>query len=131
MAVVKARLRDKVRQRDGLHCHYCGVLTVVRVPRQGSNVPRGHQKADTSTIDHRLPRAAGGPDVLANLVVACLSCNREKGDMTEEQFMLQRAIEKARTMSAAWDRAAAAALARNDAAFHVAMSEFKARKEAA
>jgi 5-methylcytosine-specific restriction endonuclease McrA len=32
-----------------------------------------------ATIEHLLPRSAGGSDDLANLAIACARCNHEKG----------------------------------------------------
>ena len=37
-------------------------------------------------VDHSQPISKGGTDHLNNLVPACTSCNREKGDMTAGQY---------------------------------------------
>jgi 5-methylcytosine-specific restriction endonuclease McrA len=55
-------------------CFYCGV------PFDGDGARR-------RTVDHRVPRAAGGTDGLANLVFACGACNQRKGNRTEEEFV--------------------------------------------
>lgn len=34
----------------------------------------------SATIDHRVPRALGGPDSLHNYVACCLKCNLDKAD---------------------------------------------------
>jgi len=52
-------LRWQVLQRDNFTCVYCG------------------QSAPSVIlhIDHKIPRAAGGDDDMANLVTACEACN--------------------------------------------------------
>lgn len=37
-------------------------------------------------VDHSVPMSRGGTDHLNNLVPACLDCNREKSDMTGQEF---------------------------------------------
>lgn len=56
-------LRFDVFNRDGFRCRYCG-----RGPEQGVFLE----------VDHVVPRSAGGPDTMANLVTACWDCNRGK-----------------------------------------------------
>lgn len=65
--------RMRVYRRDNGRCRFCGVA-----------LPR----ADF-TLDHLLPRSKGGPDWDINLVVACSSCNNQKGDMTIEDVGLE------------------------------------------
>jgi hypothetical protein len=57
-------------QRDCHMCGYCG-----RVYRS-ENLSR----------DHIIPVSKGGPNVWKNCVTACKTCNREKGDMTIDQW---------------------------------------------
>lgn len=59
-----ATRRLRVYARDGKRCRFCGE------PLARSDF----------TLDHLLPKAAGGPDWDINLVVACRTCNNEKGD---------------------------------------------------
>ena len=56
--------RKNILIRDRHHCQYCGV----------------HCKSSNVTIDHILPRSLGGKTVWSNVVAACHSCNRKKGD---------------------------------------------------
>lgn len=56
-------LRRQVLERDGALCAYC------------------HQEADT--VDHIVPKAAGGTDALGNLVAACRRCNGRKQDKVQ------------------------------------------------
>ena len=59
MAVSK-RMRFMVLERDGFTCHYC----------KASDVPL--------EVDHVIPKSLGGQDIPANLVAACVDCNRGK-----------------------------------------------------
>ena len=55
--------RRNLFRRDGNSCQYCG--------RQFST--------ENLSIDHVVPRCAGGVSSWSNCVVACLSCNARKG----------------------------------------------------
>jgi 5-methylcytosine-specific restriction endonuclease McrA len=81
--------RRLYREQDGL-CYYC--KRPVRLAFKG--MP--HENPDHATIDHKVPRNLGGTDDVANIVVACWSCNSVKGDMTAEQFT--RLIEARRRL---------------------------------
>lgn len=59
--------RHSVLARDGYACQYCGT--------------RGRDL----TIDHVVPRWAGGPNTWDNLVACCRRCNLKKGDRTPQQ----------------------------------------------
>ncbi|MGE0431337.1 MAG: HNH endonuclease [Planctomycetota bacterium] len=58
--------RRNLFRRDNNQCQYCG-------SRPGT--------ADL-TIDHVVPRSAGGPSSWDNCVLACTRCNRKKGNRT-------------------------------------------------
>jgi 5-methylcytosine-specific restriction endonuclease McrA len=55
---------------DGTTCFYCGIGF-------------GPEGSSQRTVDHRVPRAAGGTDGLINVVFACRACNERKADGTE------------------------------------------------
>ena len=57
--------RQKIKERDGCNCFYCGQ-------------PLG----DDETIEHVYPLAAGGPNILSNMVLAHTKCNQEAGAMS-------------------------------------------------
>jgi 5-methylcytosine-specific restriction endonuclease McrA len=59
--------RKNIFKRDKNHCQYCG---------------KNHQ---AMTIDHLIPKSAGGKDTWENLVCACIRCNSKKGDRSPEQ----------------------------------------------
>ena len=70
-----ALTRRNVLLRDGNVCVYCG----------GS----GGQKL---TIDHVIPRSRGGRSTWDNVVAACATCNRRKGDRTPEESGLRLTV---------------------------------------
>lgn len=55
-------------------CHYCGIILTGR----------------TATADHIIPKSKGGTDHVSNLVLACKTCNAEKGDSDYEVFMASK-----------------------------------------
>lgn len=61
--------RRNLFKRDRYTCQYCGIQ------------PGGSQL----TIDHVLPRAQGGESRWDNCVLACVDCNRRKGNRTPLQ----------------------------------------------
>jgi 5-methylcytosine-specific restriction endonuclease McrA len=71
----RADARSARRNRDrGTECFYCGVAFT-------------DSGALARTVDHRVPRGAGGTDGLANLVFACQACNARKADTDEAAFV--------------------------------------------
>ena len=71
---------ERVRQRYGRRCGYCGV----------SEVDTG----STLTVDHYQPLAAGGSEERDNLVYACFKCNQYKGDfsLNAEDMVAERRV---------------------------------------
>jgi 5-methylcytosine-specific restriction endonuclease McrA len=70
---VSPRVRRKVFQRDGWHCHYCDVKLYER---------------EGPTVDHKVPKARGGKNTIDNLVACCRWCNCAKGDMPYALFVV-------------------------------------------
>ena len=76
-------IRRYVYFRDGGRCFYCGRRLSLR----------------QFTLDHFLPRAAGGKSEVFNLVACCKGCNREKGSALPEDVeklmaeLFARAVE--------------------------------------
>ena len=68
--------RRNLYRRDHSTCQYCGA-------RPGTR---------ELSVDHVLPRSRGGKSTWENCVLACLECNREKGDRTpvEARMRLRR-----------------------------------------
>jgi 5-methylcytosine-specific restriction endonuclease McrA len=44
------------------------------------------QENDTATLDHYIPRSAGGSNDIENCVAACYTCNRTKADRMPTTF---------------------------------------------
>jgi hypothetical protein len=61
----------EVGGRDGWACVWCG-----------RNL--GFQSA---TLEHMIPRAHGGSDGVANLCLACESCNHDRGDRPADEHL--------------------------------------------
>jgi 5-methylcytosine-specific restriction endonuclease McrA len=59
--------RKNILKRDKNTCQYCG------------------KNSQPMTVDHIIPKSYGGKDTWENLVCACPSCNRKKGNLTLEQ----------------------------------------------
>lgn len=69
----KSRRRlQKIIERDGPLCHYCGI-----------DLARPDVLAN---VDHKVAASRGGNSDLANFVASCYVCNHAKGSMTEEVF---------------------------------------------
>jgi 5-methylcytosine-specific restriction endonuclease McrA len=71
--------RDRVFERDGHRCVYCGLVFA----------------ADELSVDHVEPRVRGGDHSAGNLVTACRGCNTLKGQRRVSDFL--RESEVART----------------------------------
>lgn len=59
--------RSRIYERDAFACVYCG-------------------SAEDITIDHVVPRVAGGRSHADNLATACRSCNSSKGGRTPQEW---------------------------------------------
>ena len=62
-------LKWQVFRRDGAKCRYCRRVCAPTVDDEGTRWE----------IDHVVPVAAGGRDLIDNLVLACRRCNQQKG----------------------------------------------------
>lgn len=79
--------RRNVLKRDNYMCQYCGA-------RPGK---------EDLTLDHVVPRSRGGEHSWENLVAACTSCNRRKGNHLPREvgFELQRTPYRPRYLALA------------------------------
>lgn len=68
--VTWARLRELVRRRDKSICYHCGAV------------------AEDGHCDHLVPVSKGGTDSINNLVWSCGTCNTEKSNKSEIEFVL-------------------------------------------
>jgi len=65
--------KQLLKKHEG-RCHLCGQ----QVELSDETSPR------YATIDHIVPLSKGGRDTLDNLALACVACNRAKGDKIPE-----------------------------------------------
>lgn len=70
--------------RDRFECLYCG--------RDLRNAP-----PKVATLDHLLPRIAGGTNEATNLVTACVSCNSSRQDKPWMDYATGGAVERIQT----------------------------------
>ena len=63
------RLRKAVFERDHYTCQYCG------------------KKGGILEVDHVIPFSKGGSDDMSNLVTSCRKCNRQKNNMSKDDFL--------------------------------------------
>ena len=68
--MISQALRESIRALYAFRCGYCGVTEI----ESGSQLE----------IDHFCPRSQGGENTLDNLIYACPTCNRFKGDYWPE-----------------------------------------------
>ena len=74
---ISRRRRAAIYERDGWSCHLCG-----------QPVSREYDAADplSPTLDHLVPRSAGGSDESGNLATAHAVCNARRGARPVEAF---------------------------------------------
>ncbi|MBA2244538.1 MAG: HNH endonuclease [Gemmatimonadetes bacterium] len=75
----RAALRQRILERDGYRCVYCGQ----------------HYPGDHLTLDHVEPRLRGGDWSEGNLVSACCDCNARKGSLPAWAFLADHPEERA------------------------------------
>ena len=88
---ITKKRRYIIYERDNCQCAYCGSTVI-----PGKNSREG--KEQLATLDHIIPRNAGGSNKTDNLVTACVSCNSSrkdtplfeylKGDMSKIKLVL-------------------------------------------
>lgn len=96
--VKRVKILLKLTSLYGRRCWYCG---------------------DTFTafkqveVDHIVPKSRGGEHTISNLAIACVPCNRAKGDMQVAEFLrwlrrpkkpLPHIHERAKQSELAWKR---------------------------
>lgn len=85
--------------KDKFKCVYCGLQAqyFAKEKSHGSKIDSYHfnlygtdesGKEVLFTKDHRVPKSAGGSDLLSNLFCTCEKCNNKKANMTHEEFVL-------------------------------------------
>ena len=75
-----SELKMIFKKRSGM-CFYCGDRLFLE------SYGKTHLEGSWE-VDHRWPASKGGPKLLINLVPACISCNRKKGNQFAVTYML-------------------------------------------
>lgn len=79
----RALKRVALWMAQGGRCYYCSrhmVLPLKQIKGQSS-------PANMATLDHMLPRSRGGTLTYGNTVLACHSCNCDKGSLTAAEYL--------------------------------------------
>lgn len=84
-ATIIERLNMAKNKSKTGQCHYCGV-TVSKDPYSPIK----------GTLDHKFPKGKGGTSHPLNIVLACRSCNYDKGSMSYAEFTAILAARKER-----------------------------------
>lgn len=84
----KSIAMDVVIGRDGKRCFYCERVTIKRRRTSGGKLP-----SDTATLDHVIPESEGGSNDSENLVLACVDCNRRRGNTDFIYFGIKAIVE--------------------------------------
>ena len=80
---IRATTRIRIYARDRYRCVYCGRSV------RASSAPTDSRAA---TLDHVLPREAGGSNHPSNVVTCCLSCNSSKQEMELNRWMTSKGL---------------------------------------
>lgn len=74
--------------RGNLSLTFCEIADAVDAARH----VRGEQPSlkGRRHVDHRTPLSKGGEHIASNLVIACATCNLQKGRLLPEQFVQRR-----------------------------------------
>lgn len=88
------KFRDLARVRQKGLCFYCQCAMAV----SGSEAARARPET-AETIEHRRPRARGGSNAAANLVLTCRACNSAKATMNEQEFLARLRADQGATAS--------------------------------
>lgn len=71
-SATKSKLRRALSGgRERIECHYCGRRMFWY----------------SMTLDHVIPRTAGGTDELSNLLLCCKRCNNKKGSRSYGEYV--------------------------------------------
>jgi 5-methylcytosine-specific restriction endonuclease McrA len=74
----------RLHTREQGRCFYCGVrVNLHTVKTLGTRWP----DARAATMDHIIPRSAGGGSTEDNLVLACYGCNNRRSDQPASDFL--------------------------------------------
>lgn len=92
-----------LRQRDGDNCALCGKPIDFTLPRDGTRRVPGRSMG--ASVDHIVPRAAGGSENLSNCQLAHGVCNQRKGGKHNGvDYAVENLWVSARAQRGVWHR---------------------------
>lgn len=115
---IPKKLRDKLVERDGYHCRWCGIPVISVKARDHLKIKYpevfrwGPANADKHAAfqamklseDHIIPRSRGGQNLMENLVVSCSPCNAGREAFLPEEMCLVHPIpEQGPWIKSDWD----------------------------
>ena len=78
---------ESIYRQSGGHCTYCAEPIYLMAYGEPEWWDGAWQ------VDHNIPVSLGGNDDWANLRAACTRCNREKGNRTGWEFLVEKASQ--------------------------------------
>lgn len=84
ISLVPQHGQELAQRLGGFVCGYCGRP----LARHQRGQPWTGTRINIATIDHIIPISNGGTDAPNNLMLACLSCNTEKGKRTLDEYRI-------------------------------------------
>lgn len=87
---ITRKRRNAIYARDSWACVWC--MCPVS--------PGAYRTDEPATLDHMIPRTQGGCNTNHNLITACMSCNRARGDMPAHLYATTHPGAEARVLRA-------------------------------
>lgn len=84
--------RMALSEAQNHRCAYCGI-------KFRNDVAKNHP--DAATIDHVMPRCAGGKAIWSNEVMACHQCNQGRGAMVWQRYF-DKVLKSGRDRARSW-----------------------------
>ena len=91
-SLVRRKRVWKLSEQQNHRCCYCGCLTWIHDGTGEFDYPfeidrlRGMTNNQQATADHYTPLSKGGKDTLANMIMACVRCNKNRSNSPAEAF---------------------------------------------
>lgn len=82
----KQNQRKRLFEEQGGRCYYCSTIMLL------AKIPNGvRQPSNLATLDHIIPVSKGGAcGPTLNCILACRSCNNERGDQDARDFLFKK-----------------------------------------
>lgn len=86
---IRTAKRHRIYARDAWHCLWCANPVVLQAGEVRAGTFTLGERA--ATLDHLVPRSAGGDNNAANLLTCCSACNESRGDTEAAAWAAQGA----------------------------------------